>query len=90
MRNVKAQLHHRHRAPTDQWRLVFAGKQLVHGDSTLADYGVGEGSTLELLDRLRGGIPAKGDTIKGTTPMTRADSAPCVATALSSFLLAWA
>ena len=90
VREVSAQIYSRHRTPAHQQRRVFAGKQLMHGDYTLADYGIREGSTLELLGRLCGGLPAKGDTSKGDTAMTPAEGASTVATASNSSLLAWA
>ena len=89
MRDIRAQIRERAHTPTHWQRLVFAGKQLVRGDCTLGESGIGEGSTLELLGRLSGGMPAKGDATNGDATMTRAKSAPGVTTASNSSLLVW-
>ena len=60
------------------------------GDCTLSDYGIGEGSSVEIPSRLCGGMPAKGDTRNGDATMTPAESAHNVAVAPNSSLLAWA
>ena len=41
---------------------MFAGKPLTHNHWTLAQYGIGEGSTLEEMGRLQGGMPTKRET----------------------------
>ena len=56
---IEAHLRYKQGTPAGLHRLVFAGKTLVHSHWTLAQYGIGEGSTLEVLGRLRGGMPAK-------------------------------
>ena len=52
--SVKARIRDKEGKALDEQRLVYAGKQL-HDGRTLADYSIGQGSTLEFVPRLLGG-----------------------------------
>jgi len=51
--DVKNAIFEADRIPADQQRLICAGRRLADGN-TCAHYGIGDGSTLHLVLRLRG------------------------------------
>ena len=89
---IEAHMSRRQGTPAGLYRLVFAGKTLTHSHWTLAQYGIREGSTLEVLGRLRGGVPAKRETSGHTNGDDNMDTteAPQPLQAANSSLQAWA
>ena len=66
---VKTQICSTANIPPDRQRLSFAGKPLLQDERTLGDYGIRDHSTLDVLDRLCGGMPSTKKATDGSAAM---------------------
>jgi hypothetical protein len=61
--HLKTEIFARESIPASEQRIHFAGKDLCDPEE-LSDYGLVSGSTVEVLLRIRGGMPKKGKKAK--------------------------
>jgi LPXTG-motif cell wall-anchored protein len=67
---VKARIQHNWGIPPDQQRLLYAGRELVDGQ-TLGFYGITAGVTLHLVLKLRGSATPTPEPVPALTPEDR-------------------